>query len=244
MLILALIPVTSGNIKFDLTVPQNIFSQGNKMRERIGFSGRPTIVLASTHEGEEKIWITIFKRIKLQIPDVLLLVVPRHLERFDSVSRLFVNHHFSVARRSLGQIVTSDTDIYLGDTMGELLQFYAAGDVSFVGGSLVPIGGHNLIEPAALGLPVITGPYLQNFEVVKQLLLEASALKVLEGPEDISQIIASLLKSREERLAMGRRAKEVVATNNGALQRHMDIIEDMITPDCAPVIRRDFAVKR
>ena len=215
----------SGNIKFDLTVPRNIFTQGDKIRERVGIAGRPAIMLASTHDGEEKIWVSIIKRIKLQIPEVLLLIAPRHPERFDDVSQLMHAHDLSVARRSLGQVVTPEVDIYLCDTMGELLQFYAASDVSFVGGSLVPIGGHNLIEPAALGLPIVTGNYLQNFEMVKRQLLDAQALLVLESPEAIAQSMVDLLLNREERLSMGRRAKEVVATNNGALQRHLDVIK-------------------
>ena len=220
----------SGNIKFDLTVPHNIFVQGAKIRERIGIAKRPTVMLASTHDGEEKIWVSIIKRIKLQVPNVLLLIAPRHPERFDAVSQLLRAHGLSVARRSLGQVITQEIDVYLCDTMGELLQFYAASDVSFVGGSLVPIGGHNLIEPAALGLPIVTGHYLQNFEMVKRQLLDAQALLVLESSEAIAQSMVDLLSDREKRLSMGRRAKEVVITNNGALQRHLEIIQHYIGP--------------
>ena len=215
----------SGNIKFDLSIPEDIFSLGASIRKKIGAQDRPTIMLASTHDGEEKIWTEVLKRIQLQVPNVLLLLAPRHPERFDAVARMLQAHDFTVTRRSLGQVVSDSTEIYLCDTMGELLQFYAASDVSFVGGSLVPIGGHNVIEPAALGLPIITGNHMQNFEMILQQLLDARGILVFSEPETIAQAMVDLIFDENERLAMGRRAKEVVATNNGSLQRHIDILD-------------------
>ncbi|MBV52919.1 MAG: 3-deoxy-D-manno-octulosonic acid transferase [Coxiellaceae bacterium] len=218
----------SGNIKFDLTIPQDIFLQASKLRERIGIGGRPTIILSSTHEGEEKIWIPILKSIRKQIPDVLLLVAPRHPDRFDAVRRLLTAHDLVVMRRSLGQVVNQKTDVYLCDTMGELLQFYAVSDISFVGGSLVPVGGHNLIEPAALGLPVMTGQYLQNFDMIKKQLLSECALLIVSDPQSIIENMVALISDQQARKAMGVRAKKVVEANHGALQRHLSIIDTFI----------------
>lgn len=220
--------IVGGNIKFDLHVADDIHAQATALRDDVGFGSRLTIILASTHEGEEAIWVPIYKAIQHQIPGVLLVVVPRHPQRFDSVNQLLVQHGWTVARRSQRDLVTDQTDVYLADTLGEMMCLYAASDVAFVGGSLVPIGGHNLIEPAVLGVPSVTGSILHNFSYVKQLLLDAKAIAIVDQPMEIASTMVRLLKDSEERYAMGQRGKEAVIKNQGALQRHLDVIQQAI----------------
>src|SRR5690606_34204893 len=137
------------------------------------WDNRPTIIAASTHEGEEAIVLAAFATIRQQYPNMFLILVPRHADRFDKVAKLCQQLGYRIARRSLKESPQNDTDILLGDTIGELRLFYCASDVAFVGGSLIPIGGHNLIEPAAVHLPIISGEHLHNFVEISQLLLAA-----------------------------------------------------------------------
>ncbi|MFC6977879.1 3-deoxy-D-manno-octulosonic acid transferase [Microbulbifer taiwanensis] len=151
--------------------------------------------------------------------------MPRHPQRFDSVARLCRERGFKLLRRSSGGLPQPEHQILLGDTMGELLKFYGACDVAFVGGSLVPVGGHNMIEPAAWGIPVACGPHLHNFATVAELLSRAGAMAVVEDAEQLADELEGWLNSDGERHSAGARGREVAEENSGALQRLLDEIE-------------------
>lgn len=219
----------SGNIKFDLTLPEDIEMQAKTLREKWAATHRPTFIAASTHEGEEIILLQAFAQIRQKIPNTLLIIVPRHPARFEKVSKLCLSEGYRIASRSKNEIPTAETDIIIGDTMGELCLIYAATDIAFVGGSLVPVGGHNLIEPASLGLPVLTGPYLHNFTEISKKLKTAGAAQIVHDAKSISNAVIALFSAKELRERMGRCAKEVVIENRGALAKHVNWISEQLT---------------
>jgi len=213
----------TGNIKFDLQLPEYLLDEGKKLRTLWG--NRPTLIAASTHEGEEILVLNAFKSIRHKYPHALLVLVPRHPDRFEKVAKLCESQTFNIAQRSLKQSPNENTDILLGDTMGELLLFYAASDIAFVGGSLVSVGGHNLIEPAAIGLPILTGPHLHNFIAISQLLKASNALMVVDNEKMLADTAIKLLDDVPFSKAMAERALNVSKANTGALNQHLQWIE-------------------
>lgn len=211
-----------GNIKFDVEIPYEKIAQGKQLREKLG-QERPVWIAASTHQGEETIILQALTKMRETQPTILLILVPRHPERFDDVAALCQQNGFQLARRSNNNI-TPEIDIYLGDTMGELWSLYTASDIAFVGGSLVSVGGHNLLEPAALALPIITGPELFNFAQIAQMLQQANALNIIHNANELSNTALALLQNTKRREEQGRKAKEVVEQNHGALVKHCDLI--------------------
>ena len=212
----------TGSIKFDLKIDEQLLVEAAQLRQQWGAERRPLWIAASTHAGEDEIMLAAHRQILIQYPDALLILVPRHPERFASVYDLCQREGFVTRRRSLNEAVTADTTVMLGDTMGELLFLYALADVAFVGGSLVPNGGHNLLEPAALGKPVLSGPQVFNFlEIAAQLRTEGALAEVTD--------VASLAKSvvrlwQQPQLAQQMRAAGAVVMrrNQGALKRLLD----------------------
>lgn len=217
----------TGNIKFDLQLPADLTARGQALRA--GWGDRPVWVAASTHESEENIILTALTAVRAKFPTVLLILVPRHPERFAKVGQLCEQAHFSVAKRSQQDPVTADTHILLGDTMGELMLFYATADVALVGGSFVMVGGHNLIEPAILGVPVLTGPQLHNFVDVSQLLLNAAGARIVTDAENLAAAVIELLQDSPKRIEMGQNARQAVTANTGALAKHLSWIEQQLT---------------
>jgi 3-deoxy-D-manno-octulosonic-acid transferase len=219
----------TGSIKFDLAIDDTTRDAGKVLREALG-AERPCWIAASTHEGEDEIALAAHAEVAARFPGAVLVLVPRHPERFARVAALCEARGFSVARRSLGELGGEGT-VYLGDTMGELLTLYAAADVAFVGGSLEPIGGHNLLEPAALGLPVVTGPHLHNFARIAGLLEEAGALTRVTDAGALASRVMELLASPERAAAIGAAGREVVARNRGALDRLLGLVEELLARD-------------
>ena len=209
----------TGNIKFDLNLPLSLIHEGKLLRKSWG--EHLILITASTHEREETFILETFRRLRIAFSNALLILVPRHPSRFPKVARLCESAGFSIVRRSLQQLPTKKTDIILGDTIGELCLLYAASDVAFVGGSLVPVGGHNLIEPAAIRLPIITGSHLQNFVSMSKLLKKEKALVIVKDSESFYHAVARLFKNPKERSALGERAYQVSISNTGATSRHM-----------------------
>ena len=217
----------TGNIKFDFQPPAGIEDQGRRWRE-INAPGRPLWVAGSTHEGEESIVLDAHRRVLERFPDALLVLVPRHPQRFDAVRDLLAKRHDLASNRSSGTAVSHSTKVLLGDTMGELMMFYAAADVAFVAGSLVPIGGHNLLEPASLGRPVLTGPHNFNGEEIAQLLMDAGAAFVVADTEQIAHAVTGLLDDASLRGVMGAAGKAVLDSNRGALDRLLTLIDPLL----------------
>ena len=224
----------SGNIKFDMKLPENLQANGQALREEWQSSNRPTFIAASTHEGEDEIILEAFKEIRKELSNALLILVPRHPDRFRKVERLCEENGFSLVLRSLNQAPTT-ADILLGDTMGELLLLYAASDIAFVGGSLTPVGGHNLIEPASLGLPILTGPHLHNFTEISRLLQNAGTAQVVNDANSMTAAVIALFSAKELHNKMSTRAKEVIDSNRGALEKHLEWIEANFPPRTPPL---------
>lgn len=227
--------VITGNVKFDLHVSASLIQQGKSLRKTWGI--RPTLIAASTHEGEEIILLEAFRRLRTHFPEAFLILVPRHPDRFAKVARLCKTAGFSTVKRSLQQIPTLKTDILLGDTLGELCLLYAASDVAFVGGSLVPVGGHNLIEPAALHLPLISGHYLHNFVAVSELLKKANALIIVNDSQSLSNATSQLFQNPKEKNALAERVYQVSTANTGAVVKHIELIQELLLPELRQIFK-------
>lgn len=207
-----------GNLKFDSPWPQEIAERGHQLRAQWQLD-RPVWVAASTHEGEDELVLDAFAQIRRQFPTCLLVLVPRHPERFEAVAGLIKRRGYRLARRSRQQTPQTETAVYLGDTMGELLLWYAMADVAFVGGSLVAVGGHNLLEPANLGVPVLTGPHTFNFTEIRDHLMAVGAAREVHDAQDLAGQVCSWLADPPARAAAGRAGQQVVEANRGALDR-------------------------
>ncbi|WP_246172878.1 lipid IV(A) 3-deoxy-D-manno-octulosonic acid transferase [Thermochromatium tepidum] len=208
----------TGNLKFDPVQPEDLATRAGEIRHLWG-AERPVWVAASTHEGEEIQVLQAHRRLLAQRPEALLVLVPRHPERFDAVASLIARQGLAFARRSQGQEVTPGQSIYLGDTLGELTYFLAAADLAFIGGSLVPRGGHNPLEAAVSGIPILLGPHTFNFAAIVRMLYEAGAAEQVEDVETLSRCLIDLFDAPGRRVLMGERGREVVARHRGALER-------------------------
>jgi 3-deoxy-D-manno-octulosonic-acid transferase len=218
---------TTGNIKFDFQPPEGIETLGQRWRER-NAPGRPVWVAGSTHEGEEAIVLDAHRRVLEKSPDTLLVLVPRHPQRFETVRDLLAKRHERSAFRSAGAAILPSTSVLLGDTMGELMTFYAAADVAFVAGSLVPIGGHNLLEPASVGCPVLTGPHNFNGEEIARLLMDAGAAFIVADTEQLAHAVTNLLEDANLRSVMAAAGKSVLDANRGALDRLLALVDPLL----------------
>jgi 3-deoxy-D-manno-octulosonic-acid transferase len=217
-----------GNIKYDLQLPEALASQGRCLRKVLG-TRRPVLIAASTHAGEEALLLDVHEGLRQVFPDLLLLLVPRHPERFAPVAVLCRERGLRVVLHSESRDCDPADQVFLGDTMGELLVFYGAADVAFVGGSLMPVGGHNVLEPALLGLPVLFGPHMSNFAEASQALLAAGAAWQVPDAAELAAKAQCLLADPARRRAMGRQGRAVVEENRGALARLLEGIEELMT---------------
>lgn len=216
-----------GNLKFDLEMPEELVGAGRALRARWG-AARPAWIAASTHEGEEDAALRAHRILLARYRDAVLILVPRHPQRFDAVARLAEGSGLRCVRRSA---IVADTpldtmQVLVGDSMGELPLYFGAADIAFVGGSLVEVGGHNVLEPASLGLPVLFGPYMFNFEQARALLLERGAARQIDGVPGLEPALSKLFHEPAQREAMGRAGREVLQANRGALDRLMGLIEN------------------
>ncbi len=219
----------TGNIKFDLCLDDDLRSQAATLKAQWSHGGRRAICLAaSTHQGEDELVLDAFAQMIMHKPETLLVLVPRHPERFDDVAALCESRGFSVERRSQQKPPELSTQILIGDTMGELLAFCGASDIAFIGGSLVPVGGHNLIEPAAWGVPVLSGPHLFNFTEVASKLGEAGGLKVCETSEQLGEAMTRLLESDEAYQVMAEAAYSIAESNRGALDNLLSSLSALL----------------
>jgi len=212
----------TGSIKFDLTIDPQLLQRAHELRGQWQALERPVWIAASTHEGEDEVVLDAHRRLLANYPNALLILVPRHPERFNSVFELCQREGFATVRRSTGANVEADTSVLLGDTMGELLFLYALADSAFVGGSLVPNGGHNLLEPAALAKPVISGPHLFNFLDIAAQLREAGALAEVDDAEGLAVEVQRLFELPRDAQRMAEAGLAVMRRNQGALQRLLD----------------------
>lgn len=218
--------LVTGSLKFDADIPQSVIERGHALRVQLG-SLRPVWIAASTHDDEELQILKIYQSLKPSFPNLLLILVPRHPDRFEAIAQLCQTFPFKMARRSSGQ-GSSEIDIYLGDTMGELLVLYAASDVAFVGGSLIPRGGHNPLEPAALGVPVLMGPHTFNFAEIVCMLKSAGHLIQVDTANELFDKLNALLHDPAQCRNMGEQGKQVVDQNRGALHRQLQAVASLL----------------
>lgn len=218
----------TGSIKFDLTIDPQLLQRAAELRSQWQAQDRPVWIAASTHEGEDEVLLDAHRRLLSSHPDALLILVPRHPERFNSVFELCQREGFATVRRSTGANVDAQTSVLLGDTMGELLFLYALADSAFVGGSLVPNGGHNLLEPAALAKPVLSGPHLFNFLDIAAQMREAGALVEVDDAEGLAIEVQRLFELPRDAQRMAEAGLAVMRRNQGALQRLLDSLGRLI----------------
>jgi len=219
--------VVSGNLKFDMPVPYAAVQAGEELRRKWGHL-RPVWIAGSTHEGEELPVLEAHLQVLKRLPDALLLIAPRHPERFRLVESSVRSLGFSMATRSADRVPSAAHQVFVIDAMGELMQFYAAADLAFVGGSLVPIGGHNVLEPAALSRPVLVGPHTFNFEEITLTLIGEGAAVRLADASELGTAVLQLLRDAERRKSMGMHARVVFDSERGAVQRVMELIDKQL----------------
>ncbi len=217
----------TGNIKFDFTLPEGVEEEGRQLRVQHA-GDRPVWIAASTHAGEEEIALEAHRKVQAEFPDALLILVPRHPERFDGVAALIDKQGFSYLRRSSGESCSSETAVLLVDSMGELMNFYAASDVACVGGSLVKIGGHNLLEPASLRLPIVTGPFTYNAPDIAELLQTGGAATVATDAAGLAAEVQLLFGNPELGKRRGVDGAALIEQNRGALARLLELLFPLI----------------
>lgn len=221
-----------GNIKFDMAVPADLPEHGRALRVEWG-PHRPVWIAASTHEGEEVAMLKAHALVLRRFPDALFLIAPRHPERFKPVALACRSFGFATRTRSEDVSAESATQVFVVDTLGELLRYYAAADLAFVGGSLVEIGGHNVLEPAALSVPVIVGLNTFNFAEITTSLVDAGgALQIADG-EKLGAEVVRLLGDERRRVEMGEAAKHVFERERGAVERNLEAIEKVMIESAA-----------
>ena len=218
--------IVCGNLKFDTRVDPAIDAFAQAFRARV--AGRPVWIAASTHPDEEALVLAIDRHLRTRWPDLLMLWAPRHPERFRPATQLAIDTGLHVATRKLTRLPDRDDSVFIIDTLGELMSFYACADVAFVGGSLQPVGGHNLLEPAAVGTAIVTGPHLHNFSDIAEQLSGAHALRIGEDVVAVAAELESLLADPAERARMAAAGHALVEQGGGALRRTLTLIENSL----------------
>ena len=217
-----------GNLKFDVAIPDTLDAFASECHASRGM--RPAWIAASTHPDEEAVVLAIHRRLRVSQPDLLLLWAPRHPERFRVVVESARALGWRVSTRSRSRWPGKGDDVFVVDTLGELLHFYACADVAFVGGSLQAIGGHNLLEPAAAGVAIVTGPHLHNFAEISKRLDEAGALRVGQDEEAVGEALETLLADPDEREHMTEAARALVERGRGALAQTLILLQPALPP--------------
>lgn len=212
-----------GNLKFEIALPASLNEEAEALRTIWG--NRPVFIAASTHEGEDEIILNASRQIRAEFPGLLLILVPRHPERFDKVAALSQRAGFKILRRSENGMCTRDIQVLVVDSMGELPLFYGTADIAFVGGSLVPTGGHNLLEPAALGRAVLIGPHYFNFNEISRQFLDAGAALQVDDEKSLATAVINLLNNPQQRADMGEAGQTLVQHSQGASKRLLSLIK-------------------
>ncbi|MDD9155997.1 lipid IV(A) 3-deoxy-D-manno-octulosonic acid transferase [Aliivibrio sp. S4TY2] len=215
----------TGSVKFDIEITEGVIESGKQLRYTLG-SERPVWIAASTHKGEDEQVLVAHQELLKSIPDTLLILVPRHPERFNSVFELCEESGLKAIKRTSNSSISSDIQVYLGDTMGEMLTLIGASDVCFIGGSLLgnKVGGHNLLEPAALAKPSITGPSYYNFLEITETLIKEEATKMVTSSEELSSLLKQLITQPEYAEIMGKNAQDFISKNSGAVIKTLNLL--------------------
>jgi len=216
-----------GNLKFDIEPPPAMLELGTQLRYSFGLE-RKIFLAASTREGEEALILAALK--KIDTPLLLTVIVPRHPQRFDEVAALIERSGFKYQRRSHHETIRAETQVVLGDSMGEMFAYYSACDVTFIGGSLLPFGGQNLIEACAVGKPVLIGPHTYNFTQASELAIEMEAARRIADASDMMQALQILFANPEHMNKMGSAGLKFVQSNQGATEQALTLISKLLNP--------------
>ncbi|MCS0028261.1 lipid IV(A) 3-deoxy-D-manno-octulosonic acid transferase [Vibrio alginolyticus] len=210
----------TGSIKFDIQISEQVKQQGQQLRAQLG-NDRPIWIAASTHKGEDEQVLDAHRQVLKSHPNALLILVPRHPERFDDVFTLCQQQGFSTVRRTSTHAVETNTQVYLGDTMGEMLTLMGAADICFMGGSLIgdKVGGHNVLEPAALGVPIINGPSFFNFKEIVHEMKQNNLIKIVKNEDELARAIMALIKDVSAHERITSELVHFILANSGSLQR-------------------------
>ena len=222
--------VVTGSIKFDIQPPEHVLQQAEQLKQDWQLQQRPVLVVASSHDPEEAEILAQFPLLLRQHPDALLIIVPRHPERFDRVAELIEKNGFALFRRSQQQIIQPQTQVYLADSMGELWLWYAVATLAFVGGSLSHTGGHNPLEAVRLCVPVVMGPHTFNFKLIVEMLVQAGALIQVDDASQLMQTWQRWLTQPQLANAASLAAHQVMQANQGALARQLELITQLQQP--------------
>ena len=215
-----------GSIKFDISAPEKFVQKAQQLQQDWNLSSRKIITIASTHSPEEEKLLTAFKPFLEQHSDWLLIIVPRHPERFDEVFNIAQSLNLNTQRRSLGQSIQLDTQVYLADSMGEMWLWYGLSQACFVGGSLnEPGGGHNILEPMVLDVPTVIGPNYFNFQAIVDEFVQANAVAVGQSVDEVTQLLVRCLQNQAFAQQLSQHAVEVLNKNKGSLQKHIAVID-------------------
>ncbi|XID74813.1 lipid IV(A) 3-deoxy-D-manno-octulosonic acid transferase [Alkanindiges sp. WGS2144] len=220
--------VVTGSVKFDIQPPEHLLAQAEQLKQQWQLANRPVLVAASTHEPEEAEILTCFKQLLAEFPQAVLIMVPRHPERFDRVAALIEQQGFVVFRRSQQQVIEADAQVYLADSMGELWLWYTMANMAFVGGSLSNTGGHNPLEPIRVGIPVVLGEHTFNFKVIVEQLLQAQAITQVTSAAELMQIWLNWLRQPALAQQQQQNALKVMQDNQGALARQLAVLDKLL----------------
>jgi 3-deoxy-D-manno-octulosonic-acid transferase len=223
-----------GSLKFDLDVPAELAPMGQEIRQTWG-ANRFVMVAGSTHEDDEVPLMQAWAQLQAIDPDALLVIAPRHPERFARVVGRCRSAGYRTGQRSVEAAATHNTQCFVVDTLGELMRYYAAADLAFVGGSLAHVGGHNVLEPAALGVPVLVGPHTFNFSEITRMLLKRGGARRVRDANELGTAIVELHSDRDALKAMGRAGSKLVLENKGALSRTLALISEAEEVEIKPL---------
>ncbi len=221
---------TQGNIKFDLTIDETLKSEARILKKQL-FQNRFVWIIASTHAKEEAIFLNLYQELKPDLPDLLLVLVPRHPERFEEVALLGSNMNLNIKKRSLNDVCEQDTDVFLLDTLGELKFFYGCADTSFIGGSMVPIGGHNVLEAAAMHTPILFGPFMRNFQDIAENIQHMKGAIQCTNAFEIKKHLTNLYHNPALRQELADNAQQFLKKNQGATAKIAERISRMLSSD-------------
>lgn len=213
-----------GNMKFDLQTQNINREMFNELKTKWG-KERLVLIIASTHENEEELILSRLKVLQSKIPNIVLLIAPRHPERFQKVYQQCLAMGFNTGLRSNSQTLMTNNDVVVLDSLGELLGFYQISDYAFVGGSFVPVGGHNVLEPIAMNVPVFSGPHMHNFKTICRDLIEAQAIEIVANADELIERIINLHSDSESRTRLTHNAKQVLNANKGSVSRYAEKID-------------------
>jgi len=218
-----------GSIKFDIHAPESFIQQAEQLKQDWNLSARKIITIASTHAPEEQKLLTALQPYLRQHPEIVVILVPRHPERFDEVFQIAESLNLKTSRRSLGESIQSHTQVYLADSMGEMWLWYALSQACFVGGSLnEPGGGHNILEPIALNVPTVLGKNYFNFQTIVDEFIAVGGVKVVNDAEQAAKVLIELLNDHVAAEQLNQQAQQIMLKNTGSLAKHIAVIDQYL----------------